>query len=138
MNQMQFQGEMSLQTADERQWGMFLHLSHLANLVLFPLGYIAPIIIWQTKKDQMPALDEHGKEAVNWMITSLILHLVNFLILIVGIILTFFVVGIFVIMINILVFLAISITSLVFSIIAAVKANEGEHWEYPMNIKFLK
>ncbi len=139
MDQMQFQQQSGfLQTSDERQLGMFIHLSSLANIILFPAGYVIPIVLWQTNKDKMPALDAHGKEAANWMITSGILHLINLVVFVIGIILTFFVVGIFVIMINILVFLGLAIAGTVFSVIAAVKANNGEHWAYPINMRFIK
>jgi uncharacterized Tic20 family protein len=46
---------------DERTWAMFLHLSQLANLLLPLAGLVAPILIWQLKKDQLPALDQQGK-----------------------------------------------------------------------------
>ncbi len=134
----EYQQNTLLRTPEEKQMGVFLHISHLANLIFYPLGYIISIAIWQTKKDEMPALDLHGKEATNWIITSTIYHLINFVILIFGIFLTFFVIGFFVIFVNFLVFLGLIIASITFSIIAALKANDGEHWEYPMNIKFLK
>jgi len=58
---MQYRPPMALQTADEKQMGLFLHLSGLAFALVFPLGIILPIILWQTQRDKMPALDEHGK-----------------------------------------------------------------------------
>ena len=68
----QFQPPMSLQTPEQKQMGMFLHLSQLLNAVLPPAGIVVPIILWQIKKDEMPALDAHGKMVVNWLISSLI------------------------------------------------------------------
>ena len=53
-----------LQTPDERQMGMFLHLSQLANVILFPVGIVLPIVLWQTQKEKMPALDAHGKMVI--------------------------------------------------------------------------
>ena len=67
---------MALQSQDEKQMGMFLHLSQLATL-FFPLGgLIAPIVFWQIKKDEMPALDAHGKMVTNWVISSVIYSVV--------------------------------------------------------------
>jgi len=40
---------------------MFLHFSLLAGYVVPIAGLIAPIIIWQLKKNELPGLDEHGK-----------------------------------------------------------------------------
>jgi uncharacterized Tic20 family protein len=45
---MQYRLQMGLQTADEKQMGMFLHLSGLAFALFFPVGIILPIILWQT------------------------------------------------------------------------------------------
>ncbi len=124
MNNMQYRPSQQLQTPDQKQMGMFLHLSQLANFILPPAGIVAPIIIWQIKKDEMPALDAHGKMIVNWMISSLIYGFVSA-------ILVFFLVGIFLL-------IALGIVGIVFPIIGAIKANNGEFWEYPLTIKFLK
>jgi uncharacterized Tic20 family protein len=121
---MQYQPTMHLQTPEQKQMGLFLHLSQFANLILFPIGIILPIVLWQTQKDKMPALDAHGKMVVNWMISSTIY-------IIASIILMFVLIGF-------LTILAVGIMGIVFPIIGAVKANNGEFWEYPLTIKFLK
>ena len=61
MDYMQYRPQMALQTSDEKQMGLFLHLSGLAFALVFPLGIVLPILLWQTQKDKMPALDAHGK-----------------------------------------------------------------------------
>ena len=114
----------SLQTPDQRQMGMFLHLAQLANVILFPIGIIVPIVIWQTQKDKIPGLDAHGKMVVNWMISSTIYAIVS-------IVLMFFIIGF-------LTILAVGIMGIVFPIIGGIKANNGELWDYPLTIKFLK
>jgi len=121
---MQPQPQMSLQTPEQKQMGLLLHLSQLLNFVLPPAGIIVPIVLWQVKKDEMPALDAHGKMVTNWMISSLIYAAISF-------VLTFVLIGI-------LGFIALGVVSLVFPIIGAIKANNGELWEYPLTIKFLK
>jgi uncharacterized protein len=121
---MQNQFPMSLQTPDQRQTGMFLHLSQLAGLIVPFAGIVVPIVIWQTQKDKIPALDAHGKMVTNWMISALIYSAVS-------VILMFVLVGF-------LTMLAVIIMAIVFPIIGAVKANNGELWEYPLTIKFLK
>ena len=114
----------ALQTQEERQMGMFIHLSQLANIIVFPLGIIVPIVLWQTQKEKMPALDAHGKEAVNWMISETIY-------MIASIILIFALVGIILLPV-------VALIGIIFPIIGGVKANNGELWQYPMTIKFLK
>lgn len=115
---------MSLQTPEQKQWGLLLHLSQLANLIIPPVGWIAPIVMWQMKKDEMPAIDAHGKMVTNWLISS-------FIYLVISGVLTIVLVGL-------LGLLAVAVMGIVFPIIGGIKANNGEFWEYPLTIKFLK
>ena len=121
---MQPMGPTSLQTPDQRQMGLFLHLSQLANVILFPVGIIVPIVLWQTNKEKMPALDAHGKMVVNWMISVTIYAIVSIILMFV--------------LIGFLTIIAVGILGIVFPIVGGIKANNGELWEYPLTIKFLK
>jgi uncharacterized Tic20 family protein len=121
---MQYRPSMGLQTTEEKQMGMWVHLSQLANCLIPPVGIILPIVLWQMNKDQMPALDAHGKTVVNWFISSFIYGIVSF-------VLAFVLIGF-------LGFIALAVMSIVFPIIGGIKANNGELWEYPLTIKFLK
>ncbi|MEO8648226.1 MAG: DUF4870 domain-containing protein [Acidobacteriota bacterium] len=121
---LQYQQPAYLQTAEQRQMGLFLHLSQFANVIFFPLGIIAPILIWQLNKEKMPGLDAHGKMVTNWMISVTIYAIVSFVLMFV--------------LIGFLTILAVAIMSIVFPIIGAINANKGELWEYPLTIKFLK
>ena len=121
---MQQQPNMSLQTSEERQMGMFVHLSLLLYAFVFPIGAVLPILLWQTQKDKMPALDAHGKMVTNWLISSLIYAVASFVLMWV--------------LIGFLTGLAVWIMMIVFPIIGGIKANNGEFWEYPLTIKFLK
>lgn len=125
MDHMQYRPQMALQTSDEKQMGLFLHLSGLAFALIFPLGIVLPIILWQTQKDKMPALDAHGKMVTNWMISATIYGIISF-------VLMFFLIGF-------LTGAAVWLLAIIFPIIGGLKANnEGELWEYPLTIKFLK
>ena len=121
---MQYSSQTSLQTPEQKQMGLFIHLSQFANVILFPLGIILPIVLWQTQKDKLPGIDAHGKMVVNWMISCTIYAFVSF-------VLMFVLVGFLTIM-------AVGLMGIIFPIIGAVKANNGELWEYPLTIKFLK
>ena len=118
--------EFQQQPAEENpnMWAMILHLSQLLNFILPLAGIIAPIVIWQIKKDSMPIIDAHGKNAVNWIISTLIYSAVCF-------VLTFILIGI-------LGFAILGILAIVFPIIAGIKANSGEVWEYPLTIRVFK
>jgi uncharacterized Tic20 family protein len=112
------------QNKEECNWGMWLHPAQLANCLVPLAGLVAPIAIWQLKKDQFPSLDVHGKNVVNWMISSAIYAFV-------GLILMFVFVGFFVL-------LAVAVCGVVFPIIGGIKANNGDAWKYPLTISFLK
>lgn len=107
-------------------WAMLCHLSSFAGYVLtVPFaGVIGPLVIWLIKKDEFPEVDEHGKEAVNFQISVAIYSLV-------GLALIFVLIG-FVVLGVLLIF------DLVCVIQASVKANKGEHYEYPLCIRFVK
>lgn len=122
--EMQTNWPSSLQTPEQRQMGMLLHLSQLANLIIFPIGLIIPIIIWQTQKEKMPAIDAHGRMVVNWMISCTIYTIVSLVLMFV--------------LIGFLTILVVALIGIIFPIVGAVKANNGELWDYPMTIKFLK
>jgi hypothetical protein len=112
---------------DARMWAMFCHLAGLAAfLPVAPVlgGIIAPLIIWQIKKDDFTFVDEQGKEAVNFQISIVIYALVAGL-------LCFLCIGAFLLP-------AVYIFDLVFLLIAAVKANDGVHYRYPLTIRFIK
>ncbi|MEO6655121.1 MAG: DUF4870 domain-containing protein [Pyrinomonadaceae bacterium] len=114
----------SLQTPDQRQMGMFLHLSGLLFALVFPLGIVLPIVLWQTQKEKMPALDEHGKMVTNWMISATIYGIVSFILMFV--------------LVGFLTGAAVWLMAIIFPIVGGIKANNGEFWDYPLTIKFLK
>ena len=104
---------------DARMWAMFCHLGGLAGYVAPVVGNIvAPLIFWQIKKDEYPFVDEQGKEAVNFQISLSLYGIVGSiacLITCIGAVLIPFLIS------------AVYIIDLVFLLIAAVKANNGEH-----------
>jgi len=110
---------------DARMWAMICHLAGLAGLVVPVVGCIVgPLIVWQIKKEEFTFVDEQGKEAVNFQISMLIYGIVAGL-------LCFACVG-FVLL------PAVALFDLIFLLIAAVKANDGHHYRYPLTIRFIK
>ena len=49
----------------------------LAHLLGALLGFLGPLIIWMTKKDDHPFIDDQGKEALNFHLTLLIAYVVT-------------------------------------------------------------
>ncbi|WP_461100423.1 DUF4870 domain-containing protein [Spirosoma koreense] len=110
--------------SDARMWAMLTHLSALPGSFFIIGSVVAPLVIWQIQKDKSAFVDYHGKEAVNFQITMALAFAVCFL-------LVFILVGAFLIGL-------VGVVWLVFTIIAAVKANNGEYYRYPLTIRFIK
>lgn len=109
---------------EQRTFGMLCHIAALAGYII-PFGNIlGPLVMWLLKKNEMPFVDEQGKEAINFQITV-------FIAVIICIPLLFIIIGF-------LLLPVVAIGSLVFMIIAAIKANGGEHYRYPLSIRFIK
>jgi uncharacterized Tic20 family protein len=122
-------------SAEERQWAMFAHLSALAGgLLTSAIGgwgfFIGPLVIWLMKRDTMPFVADQAKEALNFNITVsgifVILLILSLMTLGIGFLVTM------------PLMLLIGIAALVFIIIAAMKANQGIAYRYPMTLRLVK
>lgn len=111
---------------DARLWATFTHLAALAGLLGVPFGsIIGPLVLWLIKKNEIPFVDYNGKEALNFQI-SITIYMIASTPLICG---------------GPLILLAViplAIVDLIFTIIAAIKANDGEYYRYPITIRMLK
>ncbi|GGI87117.1 hypothetical protein GCM10007978_26090 [Shewanella hanedai] len=93
--------------------------------VYIPFGSIlGPFIVWLMKRDEMPFVDECGRNCINFKISLMIYMMISAVLMLVGI--GFLLIGV------------LAIVDIVFTIIAAMKASEGVSYKYPMTIKFLK
>lgn len=110
--------------ADARMWATLCHLSAF-SMYLTGVGFIiGPLIVWLIKKDAHPFIDDQGKESLNFEISVLIYYVVSGLAV-------FCVIGIPMLII-------LHIFHLVCIIIAAVKANGGELYRYPLTLRLIK
>ncbi len=106
-----------LNPSDEKMWATLIHVGGVFFYFLPALvGYIV-------LKDRGPFIRAHARTALNFQLTLLIVGLV-------GSALT-------VIFIGYLVLIAAWVLLLVFSIMAALAANRGQFYNYPMTIKFI-
>jgi hypothetical protein len=100
---------------------MSIHLAQYCGYILPILGFIVPILLWQMKKDD-PEIDRHGRNVANWLITALILGLIFWLLILV--------------LIGIPLLWALGICAVIFPAIGALKAYNGDSWDYVFTIKF--
>jgi len=132
---------------DTNSFCMLMHLSQFASSV-FPLaGIIMPIVMWQQFKKDSSVIHENGKQIMNFMLTTFLVGIV-FTLGIVAVVktlytnasteqgeATFSAMGI----VTILLFAAgFSIAYVVFIILAAIKAYNGQVGKYPLTIRFIR
>lgn len=105
-------------------------LAMLCHLLGIFTGFIGPLILWLVKKDSSAFVGHHGREALNFQIT---LMLVMLGLGSVTVVLMFVVVGIFLVP----VMFVVPILALVAEIIAAIAAQKGEWHRYPCCIRLV-
>lgn len=108
-----------------RTWGMLCHLTALSGYIGVPFGWaIGPLIFWLIKKDEMPFVDDQGKESLNFGISVVIYAVASAVLTIV--------------LIGFLMLAALGIFHLVMVIMASIRANQGVYFRYPLCIRFIK
>jgi len=109
---------------ESRMWAMLAHLSALSGFVI-PFGNIVgPLIIWLIKRDEMSFVSDQGREALNFNISMTIYMMVAGVLIFV--------------LIGIPLMIVLGIAWLVLTILAAVKANEGVAYRYPLTLRLVK
>jgi len=129
-------------SSNVRTWCMVCHLAALSSF-FFSLGAVlGPLIVWMIKRDEMPEIIEHGKEAVNFQLTIWAAYFIAAIALAgtMGFSLLFgfgfvglgsgFAIGIILFIVRAL--------SWVLAIVAGIKANNGEFYRYPFSIRFIR
>jgi uncharacterized Tic20 family protein len=112
-----YEANNQLNPSDEKLWATVIHV-----LGIF-FGFLPSLIGYLVLKDRGPFIRQHSATALNFQLTMLIAAII-------GGILSIIIIGIFII-------LAVEVVIIVFSIIAAVAANMGQAYSYPMSIKFV-
>ncbi len=121
-------------THSERQYAMWMHLSLLGNLFAPVVIFVLPLVMWLTKKDESPFIDDHGRETVNFHIT---LGIYALLLPILGAIVGVLLCGVGVIVTVPVALVLPYVLGLIGMIAASKAANRGEYYRYPMTIRFL-
>lgn len=107
-----------MSNSDERLFAMLIYL------VSFFVPIVGPLIIWIIKRDESEFIDYHGKEYFNFFISFAIYGFVSGVLVLV--------------LIGILLAAVVGITGFILTIIAAIKAYNGERYRIPLVIRFIK
>jgi uncharacterized protein len=106
-----------LSPSDEKLWATLVHLGG----ILF--AFLPSLIGYVVLKDRGPFIRQHTATALNFQITATIAAVVS-------IPLWFLIIGAFLTM-------AVGVLVLIFSIMAAIAANNGQSYTYPLSIPFV-
>jgi hypothetical protein len=107
-------------TESERNFAVATHLSPFGALIIGPLAFLAPLVLWLVRKDHSTFNDDHGREIVNFMISVVLLAVCT---------------GITIV--GLLFWPVLAVVAVVSPIRAAVAAGRGEYFRYPMTFRFL-
>lgn len=110
-------------SADEKLWGMLAHLLTLLGYVVALGQYIAPLVIYLVYKDRSPFVAFHALQALLFQLLALAvlaaLGLFTIITLGLGALLT------------VPLMFALGVAMLVYTILAAIAANQGNWYELP-------
>lgn len=112
------QPQAPLSPTDEKTWSVLVHIGGIF------FSWVAPLVGYLVFKDRGPFVRHNSATALNFHLTLLIAYVV-------GIITSFFFVGI-------LVIFAASIIAIVFGIMAAIATSNGQWYRYPLAIEFVR
>ena len=151
-----------METTTNKNLATFTHLSTLSQYCI-PFGnYIFPILIWSTNKDKSEFIDFNGKQALNFQLSMLLYSIVLAMIAIPIFIITIFnnvplnaiindhdfvinhfsienITGIVIVgLLAIFLFVGLKVAEFFLIIYASVKASNGEKFQYPLTIPFIK
>lgn len=104
-----------------------LVVTHLSQLLTFVTGFgglIVPLILWATQKEKVYAMDEQGKHIINFQLSIIVYAILC-------------IPAIFLLGLGILGLIVIGVISLVYPIINAIKASNGESPKYPLSLNFI-
>lgn len=110
---------------DARNLGMACHLSALIGLLGIPfLNIIGPLAVWLWRREKYAFVDDQGRESLNFQISMTLYGIVA------GILTLIFIGWV---LLGIL-----WIANFALVIIAASKANKGEAYRYPFNLRLIR
>lgn len=127
-------GDLMNPTKDERNWAMFSHLSGFVVAVVTSaigmpmLGFLGPLVIYLMKKDESPFVADQAKEALNFYISVSIIALILFVLSLTVIL----------VILTLPLLLVLGIGALVLSIMAAIRASNGELYRYPFTLRLIQ
>ncbi|MCJ7841154.1 DUF4870 domain-containing protein [Lederbergia sp. NSJ-179] len=99
-------------------------LAAVIYIISFLTAFIGPLVIWLIKKDESAFIDYHGKEYMNFFISYAVYGIVASILMFV--------------LIGFILAPIVAVAGTVFTIIAAVKAYDGQAYRIPLIFRIIK
>lgn len=130
-------------------YSSLMHLTHFGDYILPGTSLIAPIAMWAAKKEASEFVDVNGKILFNWKLSLILYSLVFTTIFLIGGGISIFTTAFYdnpanlfgllgTASITLVPLAIIGILNFIFTIVGAIKASNGEVWNYPLSIRFFK
>ncbi|EKE83442.1 DUF4870 domain-containing protein [Idiomarina xiamenensis] len=107
---------------DVKQYAMLMHFAQFLGFIIPVLGWLAPLVMWLSRSEN-DYIDQNGRVIFNWIISALIYACIFTTLILIAI--------------GIPLLVALFICSVIFTILGALRAKDGEIKNYPLTIKFL-
>jgi uncharacterized protein len=105
---------------------IIMQLSQYAGYLVPLAGFAVPIAMWLIGRDDDPMVDQHGREIMNWIVSSLIYGFA-------GVAVCFTIIGL---VIGIPALIILGVVSFILPIVGAINASNNERCSYPFNLRF--
>ncbi len=110
-------------SSDEHTYAMFVHLSGFLSYVMGPLALIVTLALWLARRHESEFINDHGREAMNYNLSIWLYAVISTILMLVC-------VGYFLLA-------GLVVFDIVIMIVAAVQANGGHYFRYPITIRFV-
>ncbi|ROP65812.1 DUF4870 domain-containing protein [Curtobacterium sp. ZW137] len=114
----QYQPPQPMTPEDQRLWSTLTHIGGIF------FNFIAPLVAYLLFRDRGGFVREHTRVALNFHITMAIAYAVGVVTVWLGI--------------GLLILFGVWVVTIIFGIMAAVAANQGRFYRYPLSIEFIK
>ena len=108
-------------SAESKNWATLSHLSAFVVFLGIP-SLIGPLVAWLVKRDD-PYVEHHVKEALNFNISFLVYAVAAGILILV--------------LVGVVLLPIVMVTWFVLAIKASVRGSRGEHYRYPLTIRFV-
>lgn len=108
---------------DQTSTAVLAHALGAIGFLVPCFGWVGPLVVYLTAKPEQPFVRHHAAEELNFQLTLVIAYVASFVLMLACV--------------GFITFVVVWIMNLVFPILAAVAANRGEWYRYPINIRMV-